>query len=191
VEADLALPRGAPAARQHSADLSLILLMGAGVMFRSLLALRNVDAGFDPQDVLTMRLSLPETQYATAGQKTAFFDSVLERIRALPGVQAAGGVDDLPVLGGAVQEKRGNGAHLKVRAREKFRAMRLTPASLTPSYAHDCLADRAPARCARPDQDERFHRRRGAHPGSWNNPLHDDHRRGQGVPAERAAVSGG
>jgi len=83
--------------------LSLVLLMGAGVMFRSLLALRQVDAGFDPRNVLTFGLSLPETRYGTPARMSAFFDTVLQRVRALPGVQAAGAIDDLPAKGGSVQ----------------------------------------------------------------------------------------
>src|SRR5205085_2356913 len=83
--------------------LSLVLLMGAAVMLRSLLALRHVDAGFDPRNVLTLRVSLPETKYKSPVQISAFFDGALQRIRALPGVQAAGAVDDLPVTGGSVQ----------------------------------------------------------------------------------------
>ena len=83
--------------------LSLVLLMGAGVMLRSLAALRSVDTGIDPSNVLTMNVVLPETQYVTAAKRTAFFDSLLERVRALPGVQAAGAIDDLPSQGGSVQ----------------------------------------------------------------------------------------
>ena len=83
--------------------LSLVLLMGAAVMLRSLLALRSVDAGFEPRNVLTMRVSLPETRYRTAPQISGFFDTTLQRIRALPGVQAAGAIDDLPLQGGSVQ----------------------------------------------------------------------------------------
>jgi predicted permease len=83
--------------------LSLVLLMGAAVMLRSLLALRNVDAGFDPHNVLTMSVSLPETRYSTPAQTSGFFDATLQRIRALPGVQAAGAIDDLPLQGGSVQ----------------------------------------------------------------------------------------
>jgi putative ABC transport system permease protein len=83
--------------------LSLVLLMGAAVMLRSLLALRHVDSGFSSQNVLTLQLSLPETKYKTPAQISGFFDALLQRIRALPGVQAAGGVDDLPVSGGSVQ----------------------------------------------------------------------------------------
>jgi len=80
--------------------LSLVLLMGAGVMLRSLFALRHVDAGFDPRNVLTLRISLPETRYRTPAQISAFFGGALLRIRALPGVQAAGAIDDLPAQGG-------------------------------------------------------------------------------------------
>jgi putative ABC transport system permease protein len=83
--------------------LSLVLLMGAGVMLRSLVALRNVDAGFDPHDVLTLHITLPQTRYKTPAQISAFFTTTLQRLRALPGVQAAAAVDDLPVTGGSVQ----------------------------------------------------------------------------------------
>ena len=83
--------------------LSLVLLMGAGVMLRSLVALRSFDAGFDPRNVLTMHVALPETRYKTPAQISAFFDTALERLRALPGVEAAGAVDDLPIQGGSVQ----------------------------------------------------------------------------------------
>ena len=83
--------------------LSLVLLMGAAVMLRSLLALRHVDAGFNPRNVLTMRVALPETRYSTPAQVSGFFDTILERLRALPGVQAAGAIDDLPLQGGSVQ----------------------------------------------------------------------------------------
>jgi len=83
--------------------LSLMLLTGAGVMIRSLLALRQVDAGFDPRNVLTMQVSLPETRYKTPAQISAFFDGALQRMRALPGVQDAAVVDDLPLAGGSQQ----------------------------------------------------------------------------------------
>src|SRR4029450_2553366 len=76
--------------------LSLVLLMGAGVMVQSLLALRNDDAGFDPNNVLTMEVTLAETRYPAPAQRTAFFDSALQRIRALPGVEAAGTIDSRP-----------------------------------------------------------------------------------------------
>jgi putative ABC transport system permease protein len=83
--------------------LSLVLLMAAGVMVRSLLALRNVDAGFNPHNVLTLRVSPPETRYDTPAKYMAFFQTAVSRVRALPGVEAAGAIDDLPVLGGSQQ----------------------------------------------------------------------------------------
>ncbi|MFI4943981.1 MAG: ADOP family duplicated permease, partial [Burkholderiales bacterium] len=83
--------------------LSVVLLMGAAVMLRSLVALRTVDAGFDSQGVLTMRVSLANTRYPKPAERTAFFDTALERLRALPGVTAAGAIDDLPLMGGSVQ----------------------------------------------------------------------------------------
>lgn len=83
--------------------LSLVLLMGAGVMIQSLLALRHGDAGFDPKNVLTMRMMLVEARYRTPVQRSAFFDVALQRIRALPGVEAAGTIDDLPFDDGSSQ----------------------------------------------------------------------------------------
>jgi predicted permease len=84
--------------------LSLVLLMTAGVMFRTLLALRNVDTGYNPQGVLTLQVSLPGTRYKTPAQTVAFFTSALQRIRALPGVTAAATIDTLPSQeGGSVQ----------------------------------------------------------------------------------------
>ncbi|HEU5259229.1 MAG TPA: ABC transporter permease, partial [Vicinamibacterales bacterium] len=84
--------------------LSLVLLMGAGVMIQSLLALRHVDTGFDPNSVLTMRVRLVDARYPTPAHRSAFFEAALQRIRALPGVEAAGTIDDLPFsAGGSAQ----------------------------------------------------------------------------------------
>ena len=83
--------------------LSVVLLMGAGVMLRSLSSLRSVDASFDPRNVLTMNVALPETRYDTPARTRAFFDAARQQLAALPGVTAAGTIDDLPLLGGSVQ----------------------------------------------------------------------------------------
>jgi predicted permease len=83
--------------------LSVVLLMGAGVMVRSLTALRSVDAGFSAQNVLTLRITLPQTRYKTPADIGTFYSRTLERLRALPGVESAAAVDDLPVTGGSVQ----------------------------------------------------------------------------------------
>jgi putative ABC transport system permease protein len=83
--------------------LSLVLLMGAGVMVQTLLALRHGDTGFDPKNVLTMNMWLVGPRYPTPAQRSTFFDAALERIRALPGVDAAGTIDDLPLNEGSAQ----------------------------------------------------------------------------------------
>jgi putative ABC transport system permease protein len=83
--------------------LSVVLLMGAGVMLRSLAALRSVDAGYDPRNVLTMVVRLPQTRYDTPARVRAFFATAIERIRALPGVTTASAIDNLPTRGGSVQ----------------------------------------------------------------------------------------
>ena len=83
--------------------LSLVLLMGASVMVRSLLALKHGEIGFDPNNVLTMKVRLAATRYPTPPERSAFFDAALQRIRALPGVEAAGTIDDLPFVEGSAQ----------------------------------------------------------------------------------------
>ena len=83
--------------------LSLVLLMAAGVMIQTLLALRHGDSGFDPENVLTLRVRLMDTRYRTPEQRSAFFGAALPRIRTLPGVEAAGTIDDLPLGSGSAQ----------------------------------------------------------------------------------------
>jgi putative ABC transport system permease protein len=83
--------------------LSVVLLMGAAVMLRSLMALATVDAGFSADKVLTMRVSLPERRFPEPARVRAYFDDAMRKLRALPGVQAAGAIDNLPLTGGSVQ----------------------------------------------------------------------------------------
>jgi putative ABC transport system permease protein len=83
--------------------LSLMLLIGAGLLIRSLWALRNTNLGFDPDHVLTMELSISPTKFAAPPQQSRFFERVLERVRALPGVESAGMNDDLPLRGGSTE----------------------------------------------------------------------------------------
>jgi putative ABC transport system permease protein len=83
--------------------LSLVLLMGAAVIVQSLLALRHTATGFNPANVLTMTVRLSETRYGTPPQRSSFFDTTIQRIRALPGVEAAGTIDDLPFVPGSGQ----------------------------------------------------------------------------------------
>jgi putative ABC transport system permease protein len=79
--------------------LSLILLVGAGLLIRSLWILQNVNPGLDPHNVLTMAVLLPESKYPEAAQQIHFFDQVMQRVRALPGVESAGAIDNLPTEG--------------------------------------------------------------------------------------------
>jgi putative ABC transport system permease protein len=79
--------------------LSLLLLVGAGLLIRSFLQLRDVNAGFDPEGVLTMRLSLPSASYPEPAQRVSFFRELTQRVEALPGVEKAGAALSLP-LGG-------------------------------------------------------------------------------------------
>lgn len=80
--------------------LSLILLTGAGLMIRSFWKLQHVDPGFDPRNVLTMRVALSPVRYSEPQQQAAYFDRVLEQTRALPGVVSAGATTQLPLTGG-------------------------------------------------------------------------------------------
>jgi putative ABC transport system permease protein len=77
--------------------LSLMLLIGAGLMIRSLWRLSTVDAGFDPHDVLTLTMVVAGNKYSRPIDEVAFYDQVLSKVRALPGVTAAGLIDDLPL----------------------------------------------------------------------------------------------
>ena len=80
--------------------LSLVLLIGAGLLFRSFLALLKTDAGFNPDGVLTMNLNLPVARYRDEKQRGNFYADLVQRVKTLPGVQSAAVVNYLP-LGGA------------------------------------------------------------------------------------------
>jgi len=79
--------------------LSLVLLVGAGLMMRSFVSLQHVDAGINPNGVLTMNVSLPGAKYRAPEKRIAFFNQLLERIRAVPGVKSAGTNSGLPLAG--------------------------------------------------------------------------------------------
>jgi putative ABC transport system permease protein len=69
--------------------ISLLLLIGAGLLLRSFSRLLHVDPGFDSEDVLTMNVSLPTVKYSKPDQQTAFFDELLRKVTTLPGVRSA------------------------------------------------------------------------------------------------------
>ncbi|HXT75961.1 MAG TPA: ABC transporter permease [Candidatus Eisenbacteria bacterium] len=80
--------------------LSLVLLVGAGLMVRTLMELRNVSPGFDSSKVLTMDVSVGRTKFPTPAASINFFNEVLQRVRAVPGIESAGVIDSLPLNGG-------------------------------------------------------------------------------------------
>jgi predicted permease len=82
--------------------LTVILLVGAGLLLKSYERLRSADMGCLTQDVITMHMGLPDARYATPALRTNFYDSLLERVRALPGVDAAGFVTSAPGQGYAM-----------------------------------------------------------------------------------------
>ena len=78
--------------------LSLVLLIGAGLMIRSFVRLLNESPGLDPENVLTLDVVLPRNKY-TGPQQMAFFQQVIDRMKALPSVKSAGAVFPLPLSG--------------------------------------------------------------------------------------------
>ena len=80
--------------------MALVLLISGGLLVRSFGKLLNVRPGFDPHNVITLRLSLPSTQYNNAAKVAAFYDSVLARISSLPGVLHAGAAFQTPFTTG-------------------------------------------------------------------------------------------
>jgi putative ABC transport system permease protein len=77
--------------------LSLVLLIGAGLMVRTLLELSAIRPGFDPNGVLTMSLSVAANKFSTPAGQIAFFERVLQQVRSTPGIASAGLIDDLPI----------------------------------------------------------------------------------------------
>jgi len=80
--------------------VALVLLVGAGLLIKSFRRLQEVEPGFDPRNLLTMRLFLPLSKYAEPQQRQAFFEQALKRIGSLPGVHAVGTSTWIPMLGG-------------------------------------------------------------------------------------------
>jgi putative ABC transport system permease protein len=76
--------------------LSVTLLLGAGLLMRSFLKLQQVDPGFDPKGVLTMRLTLPPEKYASSEAMTTFFEQLIGRVETLPGVSAVALASQFP-----------------------------------------------------------------------------------------------
>lgn len=84
--------------------LSIVLLAGAGLMMRSFFAIEHVNLGFSPQNILAVRLAFPKGHFTTAQQNKQFFQQVLPRLEAVPGVVAATEAVSLPPFGGPETE---------------------------------------------------------------------------------------
>ena len=80
--------------------LAVVLLVGAGLMMKSLLRLMQVNLGFDPTNVLTMTVVLPAGKYTDTNRMVAYYQQAQERLAALPGVTGAGAVSQLPLQPG-------------------------------------------------------------------------------------------
>jgi predicted permease len=79
--------------------LALVLLVGSGLLLKSFIHLQNVNPGFDPRNVLTMEVSLPVAKYARGRPVADFYAELIRRVRAMPGVEAAGLTSILPLSG--------------------------------------------------------------------------------------------
>ena len=80
--------------------LSLILLVGAGLMIKSLYQLINLDAGFNRDNLLTLHIALPQTKYGAKHLVTTFYQQLIEKVRGLPGIVSVTAVSHLPLSGG-------------------------------------------------------------------------------------------
>jgi predicted permease len=117
--------RGASGSKRHNrlrnlliigeVALSVVLLAGAGLLFRSFLQLQSVNAGFTPQQVLTVRLTPSGPRYARDADYMSFYSQVMQRISALPGVQGVGAINTLPLGKGPTAGIRIEGAPLQTR----------------------------------------------------------------------------
>jgi predicted permease len=108
--------------------LSVILLIGAGLMTRSLLALQGADPGFRPQNVLTMTVPIPKS--SEKAQRSRFYDDFLPRVAALPGVRSVAAIDNLPMQGGSEQPLAVEGRPVEVFALQRNVSVRRA----TPGY---------------------------------------------------------
>ncbi|HEU4431965.1 MAG TPA: ABC transporter permease [Pyrinomonadaceae bacterium] len=81
--------------------VAVVLLIGAGLLIRSLIALENTSPGFDANNVLTLRIDLPRAKYDTPAKSDVFFEQLERRLSGLPGVETVGLITELPLSGQA------------------------------------------------------------------------------------------
>src|SRR3984957_20231713 len=112
--------------------LSLVLLIGAGLMIRSLTKLQTIDPGFDQHNVLTMNVQVNKKQFSDATQQSQFFNQVFERIHSIPGVAAVGAITDLPLNGASSQPVAIDGHPVVALSEQPEVSVRVA----TPGYLH-------------------------------------------------------
>jgi putative ABC transport system permease protein len=110
--------------------LSLILLVGAGLMIRSLWALHRTDPGFRPSNLLTMIVPIPKSSEGV--RRSRFYDEFLPQVAALPGVESAAAIDNPPMQGGSEQPIAVEGRPAEVFALQRNVSVRRA----TPNYFH-------------------------------------------------------
>jgi putative ABC transport system permease protein len=164
--------------------LAILLLTGAGVMIRTVLALRAADTGFEANGVLTLQASMRPREFSTVQQKWRFYQEAMQRLRTLPGVTAVSAVRPLPLEGIAFSDRaevEGRDGVIQVDSHvvlpEYFVAMRVRRASGRDFDAADITQKRAVvvvdepfARTAWPGEDpigRRIRIRGGAREGGW------------------------
>jgi predicted permease len=111
--------------------LSLVLLIGAGLMIKSFMRLQQMNLGFNPENVLEAGLTLPQSRYPEGSQKAAFFQQALQRIQTLPGVQSVGATTSLPLTLSL------SGSDFRIEGHpdpEAGKEMIITTSSITPDY---------------------------------------------------------
>jgi putative ABC transport system permease protein len=80
--------------------VALVLLVGSVLLIRSFWNVLSVDTGFDARGIVTMDMSLPRSKYPAADRSARFYRELIERLRTVPGVQAAGAINAFPLMGG-------------------------------------------------------------------------------------------
>jgi putative ABC transport system permease protein len=122
--------------------LSLVLLVGAGLMMKSFVRLTQVNPGFDPDRLLIFNIGLPLS--ADPARQTSFYQEVVERIKSVPGVQSVGAVSRLPLAGGNSSRtfntpgsSQSHDADIRVSTPDYFRAMAIPLLKGRNFSAHD------------------------------------------------------
>ncbi len=79
--------------------MALVLLVGAGLLTKTLWRMQHVDPGFEAENVLGARISVPQSRYSDGHQRAELYQRIVERLAAIPGVESAGATNDLPFSG--------------------------------------------------------------------------------------------